>query len=38
MGGFFIVSMTEVLNRIHTMFFETMKINNIFFYKKIKEV
>jgi chemotaxis protein methyltransferase CheR len=38
MGGFFIVSMTEVLNRIHTQFFETMKINNIFFYKKIKEV
>lgn len=38
MGGFFIVSITEVLNRIHTQFFETIKINNIFFYKKIKEV
>ncbi|MGC8588146.1 MAG: CheR family methyltransferase [Hydrogenobaculum sp.] len=35
-GGFFTVSMTEVLSRIHTQFFETVKINNIFFYKKIK--
>ncbi len=33
-GGYFVVSMTEVLNPIHTHMFETIKINNIFFYKR----
>ncbi len=34
--GYFVVSMTEVLNKVHTSFFETLKIENIFFYKKKK--
>lgn len=33
-GGYFIISMTEVLGHIHTTAFETIKIENIFFYKK----
>lgn len=32
--GYFIVSMTEVISSIHTTMFETIKINNVFFYKK----
>lgn len=37
MGGCFVVSMTEVLNRIHTANFDNEKINGIFFYKKAKD-
>ena len=36
MGGYFAVSMTEVLSRIHTQFFETIKVDGIFFYKKVR--
>ncbi len=38
MGGYFAVSMTEVLSKIHTQFFEIVKVEGIFFYKKIKQV
>ncbi|GAB6078251.1 CheR family methyltransferase [Hydrogenobaculum acidophilum] len=37
MGGYFAVSMTEVLSKIHTQFFESVKVEGIFFYKKIKQ-